>query len=98
MVEWLMSGGWIVLCCFFGPAMLFSEPISERKRRRENPKPSPKQKRTARKNRAVVKKDLTTQKRKKEKPKGWFVPPPLSPWQEDLLTRYRVGRDFTFQN
>ena len=93
MIEWFLSGGWIVLCCICGPAMLFTEPISERKRRREA-KQAPKgkrEKRTARKNRAV-------QKPKKKKQKPWFVAPELSPWQSEILTRYKVGRDFDFQN
>lgn len=94
MIEWLMSGGWIILCCFFGPAMLFTEPISERKRRREA-KPAPKgkrEKRTARKNRAVMKQNLIPQKPKKKKP--WFVAPELSQHEMEALFNYKMKRDF----
>ena len=87
MIEWFLSGGWIVLCCICGPAMLFSEPINERKRRREA-KPAMKgkpKKRTARKNRAV-------QKPKKKKP--WFVAPELSQHEQDLWLNYKIKRDF----
>jgi hypothetical protein len=69
--------------------MLFSEPISERKRRREA-KPSSKgkrEKRTARKNRAV-------QKPKKQKQKPWFVAPELSQHEMEALFNYKMKRDF----
>jgi len=92
----------LVVIGFFGAFVMFAPKIPPPKAsetKSETPRNAKGRKaRTARKNRAVVKKDLITQKRKKEKPKGWFVPPTLSPWQDALLTQYRVGRDFTFQN
>ena len=88
----------LVVIGFFGAFGMFApkmQPPKVSEPKRETPRTAKGRKaRTARKNRAVQK----PKKQKKEKPKGWFVPPPLSPWQDEIFTRYRVGRDFTFQS
>lgn len=87
----------LVVIGFFGAFGMFAPKIPPpvREQRRETPRNAKGRKaRTARKVRAVQK----PKKQKKAKAKGWFVPPPLSQWQDEIFTRYRVGRDFTFQS
>lgn len=89
----------LVVIGFVGAFGMFAPKIPPQKAsetKRETPRNAKGRKaRTARKNRAVVKKDLTTQKRNKAKRKGWFVPPPLSQYEQDLWLNYKIKRDFS---
>lgn len=85
----------LVVIGFFGAFGMFAPKIPPPKAsepKRETPRTAKGRKaRTARKNRAVQK----PKKQKKEKPKGWFVPPPLSQYQQDLWLNYKIKRDFS---
>lgn len=85
----------LVVIGFFGAFGMFAPKQSAPVERRETPR------KKAQKRKRVVKKNLTPQKPKKQKKAKadkWFEAPPLSPWQDEIFTRYRVGRDFTFQS
>lgn len=85
----------LVVIGFFGAFGMFApkmQPPKVSEQRRETPRnANGRKKRTARKNRAVQK----PKKQKKEKPKGWFVPPPLSQYEQDLWLNYKIKRDFS---
>lgn len=84
----------LVVIGFVGAFGMFAPKIPPpvREQRRETPRNAKGRKaRTARKNRAVQK----PKKQKKEKPKGWFVPPPLSQYEQDLWLNYKIKRDFS---
>lgn len=89
----------LVVIGIFGAFGMFApkmQPPKVSEQRRETPRNAKGRKaRTARKNRAVVKKDLTTQKRNKAKRNDWFVPPPLSQYEQDLWLNYKIKRDFS---
>jgi len=93
LIDWLLSGGWIALCGFFGPIIWLQNPLPGKA------KPVAKTakhttKRTNRKSRTVQK-----MKAKKAKPKKWAKPPKYTP--EDIFRieeMFRRGRGEQIKN
>jgi len=75
LIDWLLSGGWIALCGFFGPIIWMQNPLPGKAK--PVAKPAKRStKRTNRKSRTVQK-----IKAKKAKPKKWAKPPKYTPEQ-----------------
>ena len=83
MIEWIASGGWIVIVCILCPMMLFQEPI-----KKPPPKRKAKSKRKANPKKATVKKNLTVEKPKKAKRIKWAKAPQLSEHEQREFDRY----------
>jgi len=88
MIDWILQGGWIALCGFFGPIIWMQNPLPRiAKPVAKTAKRSTK--RTNRKNRTVQ------QSVKKAKPKKvkWAKPPKYTPEQLANIERmFRKGR------
>jgi hypothetical protein len=90
LIDWIIGGGWIVLCCIYGPAaLLFARPIP---RTRALPKSHAKRKanRTVRDFRTVQPK---AKKSKTEKAKPWYTAPPFTDQEKIWYANYRMKRD-----
>jgi len=75
LIDWLLSGGWIALCGFFGPIIWLQNPLPG--------KAKPVVKTAKRSTKRTNRKSRTVQKikAKKAKPKKWAKPPKYTPEQ-----------------
>ena len=87
MIDWILQGGWIALCGFFGPIIWMQNPLP----RIAKPVAKTAKRSTKRTNR----KNRTVQTAKKAKPKKvkWAKPPKYTPRELENIENYYRKRD-----